>query len=49
MAVIELVRESTVTTEANRANRVAASKKADDKPAKAAESRPTRLPRGESR
>ncbi|HNP58786.1 MAG TPA: 50S ribosomal protein L17 [Gordonia sp. (in: high G+C Gram-positive bacteria)] len=40
MAVIELVRESTVTTEANRANRVAASKKtdkADEKPAKAAE------------
>ena len=30
MAVIELVRESTVSTEANRANRVAASKKADD-------------------
>ena len=40
MAVIELVREPTVTTEANRANRVAASKKtdkADEKPAKAAE------------
>ncbi|GED99479.1 50S ribosomal protein L17, sunset domain variant [Gordonia crocea] len=35
MAVIELVRESTVTTEANRANRVAASKKSDEKPAKA--------------
>ncbi|MFT3900786.1 MAG: 50S ribosomal protein L17 [Gordonia sp. (in: high G+C Gram-positive bacteria)] len=36
MAVIELVRESTATSEADRANRVAASKKADEKPAKKA-------------
>lgn len=47
MAVIELVRESTVTTEANRANRVAASKKsdkADEKPAKAAEAKADEKP-----
>ncbi|GAB09943.1 50S ribosomal protein L17 [Gordonia araii NBRC 100433] len=44
MAVIELVRESTVTTEANRANRVAASKKADDKPAKADEAKADEKP-----
>ncbi|MFT4201663.1 50S ribosomal protein L17 [Gordonia sp. (in: high G+C Gram-positive bacteria)] len=36
MAVIELVRGTTVATEADRANRVAASKKADEKPAKKA-------------